>query len=57
MNKPLQGHRVRNLGHTFIRLPPYHPELKSTELIWAQFQQSVLGPHWIMKQLRGHFSQ
>lgn len=28
-------------GHTVIRLPPYHPELNSIELIWAELKNWV----------------
>jgi transposase len=28
-------------GHAILRLPPYHPDLNPTELVWADDKQSV----------------
>jgi transposase len=29
------------LGHAVLRLPPYHPDLNPTELVWADVKESV----------------
>jgi transposase len=36
-------------GHTALRLPPYHPDLNPTELIWADVKQWVASKNTTFK--------
>jgi hypothetical protein len=36
-------------GHNVLRLPPYHPDLNTTELIWANVKQWVASKNTTFK--------
>jgi hypothetical protein len=45
-HKPLHKNFVTDnimaaYGHAVLRLPPFHPDLSPTELVWADVKQSV----------------
>jgi hypothetical protein len=34
-------YRIDEMGHTVVRLPPYHCELKPIEIVWAQIKHHI----------------
>ena len=41
---------LKQHGHTAIRMPPYHAELNSTELIWAMLKGKVARSNLTLKK-------
>ena len=41
---------LKQHGHAAIRMPPYHAELNSTELIWATLKGKVASSNLTLKK-------